>query len=304
LQCSMTGMKKNRDVYISKDVRDAYLFTTPLLIFLVLFIIVPVTATLLYSFFVNTTFLPKTFIGLTNFYALLRDSLFWQSVRFTFLFAVVSVSLELILGLLCALILNERSWFRGPLMVIMLIPWVIPIAVSARIWQIIYNYNYGIINYFLLKTGLCSTAVNWLGTARGAFFSLVVGDVWKTTPFMTIIILSGLSSIPQDIYKQAMVDGASLFQRFYKITLPLLKPALVVALLFRTIDAIRVFDLIYVLSGGGPGGSTTSLSFYAYSFYISGDFGYGSAVSVLIFFITFGLSLLYIKVGRFSEVFR
>ena len=118
---------------------------------------------------------------------------------------------------------------------------------------------------------------------------------------MTIILLAGLSSINQDLYKQAMIDGTNFIQRFIRITLPLLKPALVVALLFRTIDAIRIFDLIYVLTGGGPGGSTSSLSIYAFNFYVSGDFGYGSAVSAIVFLAAGVLSLLYIKFGKFRE---
>ncbi len=167
-----------------------------------------------------------------------------------------------------------------------------------------YSYDFGVINFLVLRTGLSSVPINWFGSTGGAFFSLVVSDVWKTTPFMTIILLSGLSSISHDIYKQAMIDGTTFYQRFFFITLPLIKPVLIIALLFRTIDAVRIFDLIYVLTGGGPGGSTSSLSLYASDYYFSGDFGYGSAVSVLIFFIAFGLSFLYIKVGKLSEAMR
>ncbi len=121
---------------------------------------------------------------------------------------------------------------------------------------------------------------------------------------MTIIILAGLSTIPRDLYKQAMIDGTNFIQRFFRITLPLLRPVIVVALLFRTVDAIRIFDLVYVLTGGGPGGSTTSISLYAYNYYVTGDFGYGSAVSVIVFFLAAILAFIYIKLGKFREAVK
>ena len=193
---------------------------------------------------------------------------------------------------------------RGFLRVAILIPWAIPIAISARAWQLIYHFDYGLLNFLFVKLGISDTHINWLGSSLGGFVSIVLSDVWKTTPFMTIILLAGLSAIPGDLYKQAQIDGTNFIQRFFKITLPLLKPVLVVALLFRTIDAIRIFDLIYVLSGGGPGGSTTSISLYAYNYFVSGDFGYGSAVSVVIFLLAVILSMLYIKFSRFREIIK
>lgn len=292
---------KNRELYIFKELRDAYTFTIPLILFAIVFILFPVTGTFLTSFFQDVAFLSKRFVGFGNYQKLLTDAHFWQSVRFTLLFVAVSVSLEIILGMIFALILNEKFRFRGILRTAILIPWAIPVAISARTWQLIYNYDYGIFNFLALMTGITSTPINWLGSSLGAFLSLVISDIWKTTPFITIILLAGLASIPQDVYKQAMVDGTTFYQRFFKITLPLLKPVLIVALLFRTIDAMRIFDLIYVLTGGGPGGSTTSLSLYAYKFFLAGDFGYGSSVSVVIFLIAFGLSILYIKLGHFKE---
>jgi multiple sugar transport system permease protein len=158
------------------------------------------------------------------------------------------------------------------------------------------------LNFLASHLGITDTPINWLGSSLGAFVSIVVSDVWKTTPFVTIVILAGLATIPQDLYRQAMIDGTSFVQRFYRVTLPLLRPVIVVALLFRTIDAVRIFDLVYVLTGGGPGGSTTSLSLYAYRFYLGGDFGYGSTVSVVVFMFSALMAILYIKFGRFGEV--
>jgi multiple sugar transport system permease protein len=291
----------NNNRLIRKDWWEGYAFNAPAIAFAVAFILIPVIGTVIIGFFRDISFLPRKWIGLWNYINLLNDPHFWQSSVFTVLFVVASVSIEIILGLVFALVLNERLKFRGLLRAVILIPWAIPIAISARIWQLIYNYNYGVINYILTSLGISSEPVNWLGSSFGAFFALVLSDVWKTTPFVTIILLAGLATIPQDLYKQAKIDGTTFVQRFLRITLPLLRPILMVALLFRTIDSIRIFDLVYVLTGGGPGGSTTSLSLYAYNFFLAGDFGNGSAVSVILFIMAFALAVAYIKIGRFQE---
>ncbi len=249
----------------------------------------------------NVTFMPNKFILFENFNRLFSDIHFWQSVQFTLLFVFVSVGLELVLGMIFALVLNETFPGRGLMRVAILIPWAIPVAISARIWQLMYNFDFGIINYIVIHLGISNTPVNWLGSSTGAFFSIVISDVWKTTPFIAIILLAGLSLIPEELYKQSMIDGTNFLQRFYYITIPLLKPVIVVALLFRTIDAIRIFDLIYVLTGGGPGGSTSSISLYAFKYYISGDYGYGSAISIVVFLIASALAVLYIKFGNFAS---
>lgn len=289
---------------ISGETKTAYLFNAPLIIVAVVFVLVPVIGTLVTSLMRDVTFLPDKFIVFENYKRLFSDGHFFESLQFTFLFVVVSVFLELIIGLAFALLLNEALPFRGLLRVVILIPWVIPIAISARVWELIYNFNYGIFNYIILQLGISDQPVSWLGSSTGAFAAVVISDVWKTTPFMAIILLTGLSAINRDLYKQAKIDGTNFIQRFFKITLPLLKPVIVVALLFRSIDAIRIFDLIYVLTGGGPGGSTSSLSIYAFNYYVSGDFGYGSAVSVVVFLAAGLLSVLYVKFGKFRETLR
>src|SRR5207249_3301409 len=146
--------------------------------------------------------------------------------------------------------LHERLPFRGFLRASLLIPWTIPNAVAGRIWQLIYHYPAGLANDLCLKLGLASHPVHWLGTAHNAFFSIVMADAWKTSPFVAIILLAGLETIPPDLYDQAKIDGAGIFQRFLYITFPLLKSALRVAFLFRMVDALRIFDLIYILTSG------------------------------------------------------
>ncbi len=295
---------ESREKYNAGETRLAYIFNSPLIIITLIFVFIPVAGTLVTGFFRNVTFMPDKFIFLENFERLFSDIHFWESVRFTLLFVFVSVGLELILGMMFALILNETFPGRGLLRVAILIPWAIPVAISARIWQLMYNFDFGIINFIVMRLGLSNSPVNWLGSPTGAFFSIVLSDVWKTTPFIAIVLLAGLSMIPEELYKQAMVDGTNFIQRFYYITLPLLKPVIVVALLFRTINAIRIFDLIYVLTGGGPGGSTSSISIYAFKYYITGDFGYGSAISIVVFMFASILAVLYIKLGNFSEEIR
>ena len=297
-------MKSIKKYLSNSETKTAYLFNLPLILTALVFIFLPVLGTLITSLFRDVTYLPGKFLLFSNYERMFSDPHFWQSVSFTLLFVFVSVTFELIFGLIFALILNEAIPGRGFLRVAILIPWAIPIAISARIWQLIYHFDYGLLNYLVVNLGISNAHINWLGSSFGAFISIVVSDVWKTTPFMTVILLAGLSTIPRELYKQAEIDGTNFIQRFFKITLPLLKPVLLVALLFRTIDAIRIFDLIYVLTGGGPGGSTTSLSLYAYNYFVSGDYGYGSAVSVIVFVLAAGLALLYIRFSRFREIIK
>jgi multiple sugar transport system permease protein len=283
------------------ELARGYAFLFPLAAFVAVFIIVPVIGTFAGSLMQDVTFLPKRFAGAENYRAMFSDPGFWQALRFTCLFTLVSVPLELFLGLLFALLLARPSPARGLLRACVLIPWAIPAAVSGRVFQLIYNYHYGLANYLAGIFGLADRPVSWLGTPAGAFASLVMADAWKTTPFVAIILLAGLAGIPQDLYLQAEIDRAGFVRRFTRVTLPLLSPVIVVALLFRTIDALRIFDLVFVLTGGGPGGSTTSLSLYGYNYFLGGDFGFGSAVSVALFLIAFGLSVLYVRVGQFAR---
>ncbi len=278
-----------------------YILIAPLLACACFLILVPAAGTFVSSLFRDVTFLGKKFIFLENYFSVMKTAGFLQSFKFTALFVMVSVPLELAAGILLAALLNESMPGRGFLRVAVLIPWAIPVAVSGRVWQLIFNFSYGAINTFLIKTGMISSPVNWLGSEASAFFALVLADAWKTVPFTALIILAGMQSIPGEIYEQSKTDGANMLQRFFLLTLPVIKPVILVALLFRTIDALRVFDIIFVLTGGGPGGSTSSLSMRAYEYFLAGDFGGGSAVSVVLFFMALILSAFYLKAGGFSE---
>jgi len=285
-----------------RDTRAAVLFLGPLFLFLGLFILLPVVGTIATSLYRDISFVDREFILFDNYLRLLGDDSFWRSVRFTLFFIVCSVPLELAIGLGLALFLNQpmpgRWFFRAAI----LIPWAIPAAISARAWQLIYNFHYGLANYLIVVSGLSESPVNWLGSSLGAFIALVAADAWKTAPFVAIIFLAGLQAIPDELHEQGRIDRASFFQRFRNITFPLLRPVLVVALLFRTIDGLRVFDLIYVLTGGGPAGSTNSLSLLGYRYFLAGDFGHGAAVSVALFVISLVLSIAYARMARFGGI--
>lgn len=233
------------------------------------------------------------FIGLENYGFLLRDDRFWNALYNTVYFTGVSVSLELILGLAIAMLLNGAFKGKGIMRSIILVPWVIPTVVSAKMWEWMYNPDFGILNYLL------GVNINWLGSPFWALNAAVFVDVWKTTPFVTLLLMAGLQTIPMDLYGAARVDGASNWYIFKRITLPLLKPMILIVLIFRTLDAFRAFDVIYVLTGGGPGNSTETLSIYAYkTLFQTLQFGYGSTLSVMVFLSVAVITLFYVKLLR------
>lgn len=239
----------------------------------------------------------KTFIGLENYIELMKDERFLNSLSNTFLVTGISVFLELLIGLAFALVMHRTFYGRGIVRAAILVPWAIPTVVSALMWRYMYNDQLGVVNDILYRLGLIDSYVTWLGSPGLSMSAVIVAEVWKTAPFMALLILAGLQTIPGNLYEAAGIDGANAFNKFFFVTLPLLKPAILVALLFRTLDAFRIFDLVYVLTGGGPGNATEVISMYAYKT-MNGylDFGYGSAISVVIFVCVLLISFLFVKV--------
>jgi multiple sugar transport system permease protein len=206
----------------------------------------------------------------------------WNSAVFT----TASVILELILGMGIALVLNQSFRGRGPVRTIAILPWALPTALIALAWAWIFNDQYGVVNDILLRFGLIRTGINWLGEPTLAMLAVILADVWKTTPFISILLLAGLQSIPSDLYEAQAIDGATPWQSFRLITLPLLMPQIVIALLFRFAQAFGIFDLIAVMTGGGPGGATEMVSLYIYATVMRYlDFGYGAALVVVTFLL-------------------
>lgn len=233
------------------------------------------------------------FVGLGNYRYLLTDGRFWAALAHTMYFVVFSVALELALGIAIALLLNQKFPGRGVARAVVLIPWAVPSVVAARFWELIFNSDYGVLNYLL------RAKINWLGDPHWAMIGAILADVWKTTPFVMLLVLAGLQVIPDDLYRAARIDGANAWQVFRHVTLPLLMPVILLVLLFRTMDAARMFDLIFVLTGGGPANQTETLMIYAYKLlYRTLQFGYGSAVAVATFLLIFTLSLGYMRTLR------
>lgn len=247
--------------------------------------------------------LKSNFVGAKNYGKYMQDKRMWKSLGNTAFFTVVSVVLELVIGLLIALLINRSFKGRGVIRASVLIPWAIPTAVAAMMWGFLYDGQSGIIAHYLSSLDLIPNKSWLLSTSNGGMFSIILADVWKTTPYMALLLLAGLQTIPQSLYEASDVDGASKMQQFWKITLPLLKSSVLVALLFRTLDAFRVFDLIYVLTGGGPANATESISVYAYkTLFAQQNFGEGSVLSVIVFLCVGLISFAYVKLIG-SELF-
>jgi len=286
-----------------RQTRLAWLLVLPTLLVVALVAGYPLAQVFYYSFFkADIAFVEQPeFVGFENYLFLLRDPdfrvAFWNTLQFTFW----SVGLETILGLAIALIVHSNFKGRGLVRTAILIPWAIPTVVSAKMWQWMLNDIYGVINVIGTKLGILSTKVAFLANPALVLPSIIAVDVWKTTPFMALLLLAGLQLIPSDIYEAADIDGASKWQQFWSLTLPLLTPALVVALIFRTLDALRVFDVIFVMTGVNT--ATKSLAVYNRQTLIDfQDLGYGSAISVAILVIIMVFVVLYMRfVGGVSR---
>lgn len=244
----------------------------------------------------DTAIIESNFSGFDNFGRVLKDKRVGVTIAFTLMFTFISVFLELCLGMMLALIMNKALRGRGMIRTISLIPWAIPTSVAALMWSYLYDGSSGIVAHMFSAIGLISEPTQLLLSSQGALGAIILADVWKTTPYMALLLLAGLQLIPNSLYESSALDGATKLQQFRYVTLPLLKPSIFVALLFRTLDAFRVFDLIYVLTGGGPGGATESISIYAYKvMFAQTRFGYGSAI-VLIMAVAVGIiTFAYIK---------
>ncbi len=239
------------------------------------------------------------FIGLKNYITLTQDRIALHALLNTFGFVALSTCLEMLFGLVIALVIHRNFRGRGMARAAILVPWAIPTVVSSQVWRFIFSDKYGLLNYLIFGAETSHYRA-WLADPFYAFSAIVVADVWKTSSFAGLLILAGLQTIPDELYEAAEIDGASKWQQFRRITLPLIRPALLIALLFRTMDAFRVFDLVFVITQGGPADSTNVIQFYGYKkIFAEGMLGYGSTVSVLVFTIILILSLIYIRlIGR------
>jgi trehalose/maltose transport system permease protein len=280
-------------------VRYAWLFMAPMLIVLALVAGWPLLRTIWFGFTDAslTDLAGAEFVGFLNYYYLLQDPDWWNAVWNTLVFTAVSLTVETILGLGIALALNAHFRGRGLLRAAVLIPWAIPTVVSAQMWAWMFHDVFGVINHALMGLGLIDEPIAWTASPDTALIAVILVDVWKTTPFMALLLLAGLQMLPQECYESARVDGVHPVKVFLKVTLPLLKPALMVAIIFRALDALRIFDLIYVMNGNNK--DTMSMSVYARQQLVDfQDVGYGSAAATLLFLIIALFTVVYLTLGR------
>lgn len=297
-----------------RRVRTAWLFLAPMLFVLGVVAGWPFLRTVYYSF-TDASLADldaRQWVGFDNYFSvltlpsgrllydgLLVDPVWWRAVWNTVRFAVISVACETVLGMIVALSLNADFPGRGIVRAAILIPWAIPTIVSAKMWQWMLNDQFGIINVVLLNLGLIDSKIAWTASADTAMVAVLIVDIWKTTPFMALLILAALQMLPREILEVAKLDGANPWQIFWRVTLPLIRPAVMVAVIFRALDALRIFDLIYVLTPNNV--QTKSMSIFARENLFEFDkFAYGSAASTLLFLIIGLLTIAYIRLGRLS----
>ena len=285
------------------DRRLGYGLVTPAVVLLLAITAYPIVDNLWNSVhFDNLQFpgLPHKFVGAANYTKMFTSPQWIAALERTLAFAVVTIVFDMIVALGLAVILNRKFIGRGIVRAAILVPWAVPTAVSALLWQTMFDPRAGFVDYFLgfIHPGWAS--ISWLGASVWRSWVVIfIADSWKNIPFVAIILLAGLQVIPSEVYEAARIDGATGWQAFRRVTLPLLKPALMVALIFRTLQALLVFDVIYILTGGGPGNSTETLSFFNfYTFTTQSDYGYGGAISVVL------VVLALLVAGGYVRLFR
>ena len=285
----------------TREARFAAALLLPSVIAVFGIVVYPILRTLYTSLYAVDSPLPGHFnwVGLRNYTFALGHSEFWSAVERTAYFTFVSTGLELVLGMGIALLLYQPLKLRWLFRTIVVLPWALPTIVNGTLWRYMFNANYGPVNAALVQLHLTDTYTAWLSKPFLALNLVILADVWKNTSLVAFFILAGLTTIPKDLYEAARVDGVSAWQSFVSITLPLLRPVIVVVLVLRTIEAFKVFDIIYVMTGGGPANGTQSIAFYTYQRAFADEFfGYGSALAFLIVFFIMALAILYIRLLR------
>src|SRR5262245_1340499 len=297
-----SARRRRRTKLQRRQTRLAWLLLVPSLAVVALVALYPLGKTI-YQSFTNQEFLaltPTEWVGLQNYKDLWHDTLFRDSIWTTVKFTLITVTIEFALGLAIALVVNSKFKGRGLMRAVMLVPWAIPTVVAAQMWKWMLDDTFGVINDAGVRLHILSHSRAWVSEPSTALASVCAVDIWKTTPFVALLLLAGLQVIPRDLYEAAEVDGASVLQQFWKITLPLLKPAILVTLIFRTLDALRVFDVFYVFFGNRP--DTQTMAIYAQSTIVGdGYVGYGAAISVAIFLIIAVFVVIYVTISRVSE---
>lgn len=280
----------------------AILLLAPAALLLALIIVYPVCRLVYTSFFSLslTSGLPASFVGLENYQLMIEDPVFWETTWNTVLITLITVPGALVVGLALALMANLPFGMQWPVRLSLLIPWALPLSFAGLIFAWFFHSEYGVVNDVLNRFGF--EGIIWFNSPHWAFAAICLTIIWKTSSFMALIILAGLQTIPRSLYEAADVDGAGRLRQFFEITLPLLKPSIVVALIFRTITALQTFDIPYMMTGGGPGTSTATLAMYIHQNTVSFlDLGYGSALAVVMFAMSMCVTAVYLRMIRTKE---
>ncbi len=294
--------RRRRSRLKRRQTRTAWLLLVPALLVVVLVAIYPLGKTIYYSF-TDQEFLagitPTKWVGLQNYRDLWHDTIFRNAVWETIKFTLITVGFEFALGLIIALVVNSSFKGRGVMRAVMLVPWAIPTVVAAQMWKWMLDDTTGVVNDAGVRLHILSNYHAWISEPSTALASVCAVDIWKTTPFVALLLLAGLQVIPRELYEAADVDGASQLQQFWRITLPLLRPAILVVLIFRTLDALRVFDVFYVFFGNRL--DTQTMAIYDQATIVAdGHVGFGSAISVAIFLIIGLFVVIYVTAVRVS----
>lgn len=287
------------DANKNKSNLNHWLFLAPCLLTLALCACWPLLKTIWFSFTDATLdqLSGCNFVGMDNFINLARDQDWWAAVRNTLVITVIAVPLETILGMIVALILHREFKGRGWMRAIVLIPWTIPTIVSARMWAWMLNDVYGIVNELLIRFGLIDSPIPWIASNTLSIVSIILVDVWKTTPYMALLLLAGLQSLPQDCFEAAEVDSIPFRKILLKIILPLMKPTIIVAMIFRGLETVKIFDLVYILSSGNS--ETATMSVFARKHLVDyADVGFGSAAATALLFVIAFASVFYISFNK------
>jgi ABC-type sugar transport system permease subunit len=241
----------------------------------------------------------EQFVGFANYWTALKSPDFHAQFVRTALFTIVSVAIEMVIGMTLALVMHQSFRGRGLVRAAVLVPWAVPTVVSGMLWKTMFDPSSGFVNYGLTLLHLPGGGTTWLSGVWTSWAAILIADAWKNTPFIAILLLAGLQIIPDDLYEQARIDGAGAVRRFLYVTLPMLKPAILVALIFRTLQSFLIFDIIYVMTSGGPGAATESLGFInVRAFREALDFGYGGAISVILILLSVVIAVIYQRVLR------
>jgi ABC-type sugar transport system permease subunit len=281
-----------------QDARLAWLLLIPSLVVILGVTLWPIISTFILSFFNSPTGInqTRTFVGLDNYIEMLKDQTFWETIGRTLYFTVVSVGLELILGLAIAQLIQSHPWGWKFLRFSLIIPWAIPTIVNGAMWRWIYSADFGALNALLMQLGLIKHYIPWLALPNMAMNLVILADLWHVMPFVALILQAALATLPQELDEAAAVDGANALQRFWRIRLPMLRPAILVVLIVRTVDAFRVFDIAYIITAGGPAFKTVTITYLTYlNTFSYGKQGVGAALSFLVSIFTVFMAILYIR---------